>query len=159
MGTVYSNESESKFSGIIDFGEGHTGIGPAEINGEICTYGGCLSCEEERPLSCMHDLNLPIDEKNYPAEYKHMWSGGEIAFTKAIKGSSFETEDDVNKFCAQEFGAGWRAASRHDGHSGGYISGIGEFPLNYDNVWVNVKTAPHANCWKLRPSYEAVSAR
>lgn len=153
-GTVYSPHHPTSPRALIELGSGNLGLYTARVEDKICGYGGCLSCEEERPLACIHDTNMPLPDNHIP-EYAYLWSGGELDFTKAVKGSSFITEDDVDQFCAAEFGSEWRALSRHDGHWGGSVSGRGTFPADYEHVWVNVKDSDHHNCWTTRPNYEA----
>lgn len=152
-GTVYSLFEPATPEFYTDLGPGYVGLYTGRVDGEICNYGGCLSCEEKRPVSCIHDSNMPVP-KDHDLSRKLFWTGGEIRFTKAVKGSSFATEDDVDQFCAAEFGSEWRSLSRHDGHWTGNLSGKGTFPPDYENVWVNVKDSDHHNCWKTRPDYE-----
>jgi len=154
-GTVSTNFGFGIDTIVPELGLGNIYMRGAYIDDKFCSYGGCLSCEASRPVSCINDKNYPIPQNGHPSDYERLWSGGKIAFTKAVLGSSFKTEDEVDQFCATEFGAEWRALSRHDGGWDGSLTGIGEFPSGFENVWINVKSDPHANCWELRPDYEA----
>lgn len=155
LGTVYSQKHPSRPGEIRDVGPGIIGLNQGTIEGKFCSYAGCLACEAERPLACIKDSNLPLPDTHDP-NLKVFWTGGEFKFTPPVRGSSFNTEDDVDAYCSTEFGRDWRALSRHDGWSGGTVSGLGAFPSGYETVWVNVKNSDHHNCWKPRPDYEAL---
>lgn len=154
LGTVYGPKHISKADTRSDMGLGIVGLFQSRVDGYMCSYGGCLSCEARRPVACIRDENMPIPD-HHNSDLRQAWTGGEFGFTRAVKGSKFPTEDDVDQFCAAEFGSDWRALSRHDGHWGGLMSGTGTFPPDYDQAWVNLKTSSHANCWETRPDYEA----
>ena len=153
LGMVFGPTHPSDPDVIVDVGPEIAWLTTSRAEGQFCSYSGCLSCESERPVACIRDMNLPLPDGHKP-DYSMHWTGGEFEFTTPVKGSKFATEDDVDAFCSTEFGLEWRALSRHDGWSGGGMSGLGEFPSNYENVWVNVKDSDHHNCWKTRPDYE-----
>lgn len=132
---------------------GHIYLTNAVIDGKICGTGGCLSCELERPVACIKDENLPVPD-DY-GEVRLMWSGGYIDFTPAVSGSSFATEDDVDRFCAKHFGDSWRHLNGKDGRWEGHIIGLGQTPKNHTEFWVGFKDGPHHNCWDIRPEYKA----
>jgi len=125
----------------------------AVVNGESCNNKGCVSCDEKRPLVCIQDQNLPAPE-NLHKYLLGRWSGGNLSFTKSIPASMFETEDDVDAFCAGQFGAGWRHLHMKDGGWGASLVGYGSLPSGHSEFWVGVKNSPHHVCWDLRPDYE-----
>ena len=155
-GTVVNTTPAVKPLDTIEFGDNIIALHFARVKGKVCSYGGCLSCEESRPLACISDENLALPE-GYDPNFSNIWSGGKIAFTQSVKGAQFSTEDDVDQFCAKEFGNEWRALSRHDGHWAGQISGYGKFPSDFPNVWVNAKNSSHANCWDFRADAKDVN--
>ena len=123
-------------------------FGPAKLDGVWCGYSGCYSCEMRLPLTCFkysaHSLPAGM------AEAAHHWSGGEARFTAPVAGDQFESVDEAHDYCQQQFGAGWRVLSRHDGHAIGVVAAINTSKPIGDFFWIDVKDQPHANCWELR---------
>lgn len=151
-GYIYSPHSYNTLNPIVEFGPNILGLWPSKVAGEMCEPWGCLSCREERPVTCIKDENL--EAPDFPHEiYEAAWTGGTLKFTRPVQGDSFETEDDVHAFCQAEFGEEWRVLSRHDGNWEGSLISYGEAPTDYNEYWVAFKDQPHANCWKLRDDY------
>ncbi|CAF1187114.1 unnamed protein product [Rotaria sordida] len=146
-------------------------------NGMNCnTDEGDTLCTEQRPVLCVKVDNSPRPAyfvygsgAAMPPEFYAGWNHGHIATTLPVAGSSFSTKADVDAYCAQAFGAGWRLATFHDAM---YISGMngtiyagdswtantalmqtgGWHYYSYGDVrndmrfWVHIRDRP-ANCW------------
>lgn len=119
-------------------------------------YDGNTLCSEKRPLPCIDDQNLKAPDVF--SEFTHqLWSGGYIKFTEPVAGIQFKTEEEVDAFCAAEFGADYRGLNKKDGNWQGAMVGYGDYPVGYDEYWVTYKDSPHHNCWSLRSDYEDVA--
>jgi len=83
-----------------------------------------------------------------PSQY-HQWSGGVVATTDPISGNSFADVDEVDKFCVDNFGDGWRVAEFHDGW-GWYFKAYGNVGENFDNsrFWVDINDQTDGTCWQ-----------
>ncbi len=120
------------------------------------TNGGQISCQESRPLPCINDRNLPAPAQ-FNAYSSIVWSGGEIKFTAPVRGDKFASEDDVNKFCRDNFGDNWRAANAKDGAWLGTIFAYGKYPEGHNDFWITHKDGPHHNCWSQRRDYADIT--
>lgn len=139
-----------------------------------------LDCELSLPVICIrHDgsprppymLDPACTGCAMSAEYYQGWAEGVVATTLERKGSSFETVADVNRFCEDSFGRGWRVAEHHDGflmygmnmtrYAGeewtsapGYLKQNGGWYIwTYGNVrndtffWAHLNDSPE-RCWR-----------
>ena len=124
-----------------------------ELKARTCNpvYGDTL-CTEARPVACYQDNGRPspklsADIPPYEKDkiQKH-WIGGDLKFTPAIRGDSFETLSDVNQYCTQSFGSGWRVLSYHDGGTKAVVT-----PRSANGpetrVWLDIKDQPRGTCW------------
>jgi len=152
-GVVFSNVDIRGREIFKSIPAGQVFLNTAIVNGESCHNEGCVPCNEKRPLVCIQDLNFPVPQ-NLNNDLIALWSGGDLAFTKPIPASMFETEDDVDAFCTGQFGAGWRHLHMKDGGWGASLIGYGSLPSGHSEFWVGVKNSPHHVCWDLRPDYE-----
>ncbi|TXI75420.1 MAG: hypothetical protein E6Q43_03490 [Dokdonella sp.] len=131
--------------------------GSPKIDGKSCdAYVGDTQCSLERPVLCIR-----VDGRERPApslfkdgvvpdEFYAGWAAGRVALAPAVRGDRFATSADVDAYCADTFGSGWRVAEHHDGNSGkggwgftanGHISGDSRF-------WVSINDQ-NANCWEV----------
>lgn len=86
-------------------------------------YQGDTSTDSKLPLLCILKSNLPNPGTSVigsPTQtpggaWRRTWSGGTIALTAPIKGSSLTSRGVADSFCANQFGAGYRMAEFHDG--------------------------------------------
>ena len=135
-----------------------------ELTERVCNpeYGDTL-CTEARPVACYQDNDRPspklsADITQYEKEkiQKH-WIGGDLKFTPAIRGDSFKTLSDVNQYCNQSFGAGWRVLSYHDGGTKAVVT-----PRSASGpegrVWLDIKDQPRGTCWARDTSRETVQS-
>jgi len=99
-------------------------------------------CEEKKPLLCFLDIQASAPKYLEDPEY---WSGGIVAPTDEVTGSSFKTIAEAHAYCAKILGKDWRVAGFHDGGGGIRAYGnVGETPRRF---WVDIKTQPDATCW------------
>jgi hypothetical protein len=85
-------------------------------------YSGDTNCNTKLPVIC-----AKVDRSPRPAyvilgnghamsaAYYEGWNEGHIATTTPVRGSDFARLAEVDGFCANSFGAGWRTAEIHDG--------------------------------------------
>jgi len=104
---------------------------------------GDHQCEDEMPLLCFLDIKASAPAYLDNPEY---WSGGIVAPTDEVSGSSFGTIAEAHAYCSKVFGKDWRVAGFHDGGGGGIraYGNVGETPRRF---WVDIKTQPDATCW------------
>ncbi len=118
----------------------------------VCSaYVGCIPCETKQPVACFKFTGAPAPES--ALEMARHWAGGDIRYSSPVKGSRFATEDDVNAFCASEFGEGWRVLSHHEGGAHSVALLNGPEPPDNTRVWVSIKSLRHSNCWAQRPEF------
>lgn len=110
-------------------------------------YVGDTVCSAERAVACLRPGNAPSPMDADGKPLFAMWSGGEIAVTEPVRGDRFRTVRDVEDFCVQRFGIGWRVASLHDGIRNQSISGLGDQRSLTSRVWVDIGDQTHATCW------------
>lgn len=152
-GIVYSDRHYMNNITSDRLPEGQMFLGYALSEDRVCDGTGCIPCEQKRPVACINDVGeLPPDNlADYERRY---WSGGTVKFSKPVAGDSFESEDDVDTYCTDQFGENWRHLNVKDGLWQGTLITYGSNPENYKEFWVGIKDQPHANCWDLRPDYE-----
>jgi hypothetical protein len=118
--------------------------------GQCDPLAGDKPCESALPLLCFLDRGLAAPVGSPSAEFDILtrdWSGGEVAATAPVRGDSFKTIADADRFCAAQFGLGWRVAEFHlsgRGWSFAAKSGGRRFSGEY---WIDVRGAPHGTCW------------
>lgn len=123
----------------------------ADANDPSCKpFVGDHSCDEALPLLCFQDLDLPAPAgaQAYSELSSRRWSGGEVAATAPVKGSSFRTIGDADRACASRFGKAWRVAEWHDGGNGfGFSANRGGRTFS-GRYWVDIRGAPYGTCWR-----------
>jgi hypothetical protein len=110
------------------------------------------------PVLCINKAGLP-EPSNIPAPYltsggaeRGTWSGGYVAITQPIAGTSLTSRTVANQYCAGAFGAGYRMAEFHDGVS--TMSGVS---AGWD-FWGQLVTSPGAaTCAYLGRLWVAIS--
>lgn len=115
-------------------------------------YSGDTPCAQQLPLLCIYKptpaLPLPVGVSN--ADLYYQWSGGVIATTSPVTGSSFATSAAATAYCQTQFGTAWRMAEFHDGWGwnfqayGGTVSAP---TVPSGRFWVHINDQPSANCW------------
>lgn len=110
-------------------------------------YVGDTVCSAARPVACLKpgDAPAPVDADG--ALILSTWTGGTIAVTQPVAGTRFRGVRDVDEFCVQHFGPGWRVAELHDGFRFQSVSGLGDSRTIRGRVWVDIADQPHATCW------------
>lgn len=115
-------------------------------------YQGDTACAQPRPLLCIYKPTpaFPVPAGvNNTSQYSK-WSGGVIATTAPVAGSTFAHSTDASAHCAAQFGAGWRVAEFHDGWGwnfqayGGTVSAPA---VPSTRFWVHNNDQPGATCW------------
>ncbi len=82
-------------------------------------HTGDTACTALRPMLCIYG-GKPLQTFSVPAgvsnsDQYNKWSGGVVATTAPVQGSSFQHRTDADARCAADFGLGWRMAEFHDG--------------------------------------------
>ncbi|MDM8543085.1 hypothetical protein QUF90_18570 [Desulfococcaceae bacterium HSG9] len=132
--------------GVVDVGCGHTSGAGNQCN----PYNGDTICSAILPVLCFYDAKLAKPVNLDDSSVYHKWSGGIVATTEAVAGSSFDSIKDADAFCVKTFGEGWRVAEFHDGW-GWYLKAYGNFGDGFDHArnraWVHINDQPDATCW------------
>src|SRR5690606_19462799 len=90
----------------------------------ICDpISGDMSCAAVLPVACLRPGEAPVPRDISGPWGRWGWSGGEIAFTERVAATGFASIRDVDRFCAERMGTGWRTASYHDGGRNGEVYG------------------------------------
>lgn len=110
-------------------------------------YVGDTLCTTALPVACLKPGDTPAPTDAGGRSLSSVWSGGRIAVTEPVVGTRFRSVRDVERFCAQRFGPGWRVAAIHDGYKFQSIDGLGDPRTIHGRVWVDIADQPHATCW------------
>lgn len=116
-------------------------------------HHGDTACTALRPLLCIYKptppFQLPKDLDTSGAN--NLWSGGVVATTQPVAGSTFADIAAANSYCQDKFGAGWRVAEFHDAGNwnfqayGGTVSAP---TVPSTRFWVHINDQTDGNCWK-----------
>lgn len=115
-------------------------------------FYGDTACSESLPVACFKDNAEPMPELSSDTwfvkknDWTSSWSGGEMAFTPATAGEQFETVTEVNQYCMDTFGGGWRVLNYHDGGVR-IVSGRRSLNIAQGRVWVDIRDQPNGTCW------------
>jgi len=115
-------------------------------------YGGDKSCKEAFPVVCANP-HYQASPDNLAETYETNWSGYAIKYSRAVRGDSFDTADDVHDFCRAEYGDDWRVMGLADMPADILAFGYGDSQKT-GRAWINIGDQPYANCWDLRPTYK-----
>jgi hypothetical protein len=126
-------------------------------------YQGDTWIKNERPVLCINKTPLlpspgtsvignPVQTPG--GAWRRTWSGGTIAATAPVKGTTLTSLAEANALCASNFGAGYRMAEFHDGDpslwSGwdfwGKVYGANLGPFAGQRFWVYINDQ-NANPW------------
>jgi hypothetical protein len=145
-GMTWTKTGVDDIVGVVDVGCGYTpGVG-----NQCNPYTGDTVCSAELPVLCFYDAQLDQPEELIISSRYHQWSGGIVATTDAVRGDSFDNVNDVNYFCEENFGYGWRVAEFHDGW-GWYFKAYGnvgnKFNESRRRLWVDIDDQPNGTCW------------
>jgi hypothetical protein len=150
-GMTWSHSLSNAQTGTITVGCGPTGTNQCD------PHQGDTLCTQLRPLLCIYKpttpFPLPVGMSN--ADQYNLWSGGVVATTQPIAGSTFShisasPGTDANSYCEAQFGPGWRVAEFHDGwgwHFQAYGGTVSAPTVPSTRFWVHVNDQPAANCW------------
>lgn len=117
-------------------------------NQQMCDpYVGDTSCSASLPVACIHPEGAPVPRAISRHFVSRAWSGGRLAFTEPVTGSSFASYRDVDALCTRRFGSGWRSARWHDGPANLAIAGYSAAPMPTGRVWIDVVGSPYGTCW------------
>lgn len=110
-------------------------------------FEGDQLCTALLPLACYKPGNrVPAGLEAVGLQNGYA-TGGEVRTTAPIAASRFATRSDVDRFCASQFGGGWRALEYHDGAGGAIVSYSSIAPKT--RAWVDVSDQRYANCWDM----------
>ena len=113
-------------------------------------YIGDTTCSARLPVTCFRPEGQAMPRRLTKHGAAQIWSGGRLAFTEPVAGSSFGTVGQVNAFCTARFGGGWRAAGLLDGSTNMGIAGRSTMASPTSRVWVDALDSPYATCWARR---------
>lgn len=96
-------------------------VGPNR--GPCDPYQGDTACSINLPVLCVKVDGRPRPPYAIPTcsacamndEYYNGWAEGIIGLTAPVQGDAFATLDDVNAYCEEQLGPGYRVAEHHDG--------------------------------------------
>jgi hypothetical protein len=146
-------------------------------NGSCNAYFGDTACTTALPVLCIKadgrkrpaNLYEPQINAALPSSFYAGWAAGEVNVSKPVRGDTFKSRGDADKFCESSFGNGWRMAGFHDGNadrepyriqvrdpgkqtyrevvaSGGWGFQANGKPPTDSRFWVAIRDQP-ANCW------------
>jgi len=127
------------------------GCGPSGPDRCDPAHGDTL-CTQQLPVLCIYKpkpafplpVGLPV-----PNEYNR-WSGGVVATTPPHAGN-FTNTAEVNQFCTDVFGVGWRVAEFHDGlywNFQAYGGTVSAPTVPSTRFWVYINDQKDGNCWQ-----------
>lgn len=145
-GMTWTKKDIHDLAGVVTVGCGYT----AGAGNQCNPYQGDTPCTALLPVLCFYPGDLPKPSHVHNRTIRYQWSGGIVGTTAPISGNSFETIAQVNQFCAESFGQGWRAAEFHDGWGWNFLA-YGNVGANYEHnqrrFWVDINDQPNGNCW------------
>jgi hypothetical protein len=115
-------------------------VGCANCN----AYAGDTSCTAFLPVLCIRQDGSP-KPSGLATDFHNGWTGGHIATTHAIQGTTLTSLQVANQLCVDNFGAGWRMAEFHDGKGGWNWYAFGNARQD-TRMWVSINDQP-SNCW------------
>lgn len=107
-------------------------------------YTGDTPCTAFLPVLCIKQDNSP-KPSGLTIDFYNGWTGGHIATTHPIQGSSLTSLQAAHQRCVDNFGAGWRMAEFHDGKGGWGWHAYGNIRQD-TRFWVHINDQP-SNCW------------
>jgi hypothetical protein len=115
-------------------------------------YHGDTACTQQRPLLCIYKPTpaFPLPSGVITGQFTQ-WSGGVVANTGPVLGTSLPTRAAANAYCAAQLNdTRWSVAEFHDGSGwnfqayGGTVSAP---TVPSTRFWVDINDQP-ANCWQ-----------
>jgi|JI10StandDraft_1071094.scaffolds.fasta_scaffold05658_13 hypothetical protein len=119
---------------------GTDNVGCANCN----AYTGDTMCSAFLPVLCIKQ-DGSVKPSGLATDFYNGWTGGHIATTHAIQGSTLTSLQVANQFCIDNFGPGWRMAEFHDGKGGWNWHAYGDVRQD-SRFWVHINDQP-SNCW------------
>ncbi len=110
-------------------------------------YAGDTPCDTKLPVACLRPRETPMPAALAQTDAGSQWVGGEIAMTEPVAASRFATIGQVDRFCADRFGPGWRTAALHDSLSVAGLVGEGRDGPSRSRAWVDIVDQPYGVCW------------
>lgn len=146
-GLTWTKRAVDELAGVVTVGCGYTpGVG-----NQCNPYKGDTPCKAKLPVLCFYPGEFPKPAHVNEASIYHTWSGGIVGTTTPVRGSEFDTLEEVDKFCVKHFGKGWRTAEHHDGWGWNFIA-YGNVGTNYDfgnrRFWININDQANGTCWE-----------
>jgi hypothetical protein len=132
--------------GVVEVGCGWQKVTENQCN----PHTGDTTCMAELPVLCFRDAGLVQPALLQTPSIYHQWSGGIVATTDPVRGDSFETIGDANKYCVNNFGNGWRVAEHHDGWGWNFwaYGNVGrDYNDAYRRFWVDINDQLNGTCW------------
>jgi hypothetical protein len=109
-------------------------------------YSGDTACTTRLPIACYRDGANPK-----PANLTDKWVnpaafvGGTVRPSRPVAAGDFPTRQDADRFCASQFGAGFRVLSYQEG-GGGVVVSQSQVPAK-TRLWVDIGDQPRGRCW------------
>ena len=106
-------------------------------------YFGETSCSTYLPVLCINIEGSP--NPGISTTFYSGWTGGNIAHTAPVQGTSLGSLANANLLCSAFLGAGWRMAEFHDGGGGWGFWAYGNVN-SATRFWTYINDQP-SNCW------------
>lgn len=147
-GMSWTKKGMDDISGVVTVGCGYT----AGAGNQCNPYEGDMPCTAMLPVLCFYPGNFPQPSHVVTDSPYYSWSGGIVGTTAPVAGNSFSTIHQVDQFCAETFGKGWRTAEFHEGWGWNFLA-FGNVGNNYQDsnrrMWVHINDQADGNCWCL----------
>lgn len=142
-GTTLREARSHPFGANISF----LACGQDRTQAQCNPLSGDLICQSELPLACYHSgtSQPPKPVQSAYGDLGRYFVDGEVRLSPAVEGERFASLSDANRYCAAQFGSGWRVLSYHEGGGGNVISRSAIAPLS--RAWVDIRDQRYGNCW------------
>lgn len=142
-GTTLREARSHPFGADISF----LSCGQDRTQAQCNPLSGDMICEGAIPLACYHSGSglPPKSVHSADGDLGRYFADGEVRLTPAVAGNRFASLSEANRYCAAQFGSGWRVLSYHEGGGGNVISRSAIAPLS--RAWVDIRDQRYGNCW------------
>jgi hypothetical protein len=124
--------------------ENRTGVVHVGSDGTTNAYNGDTPVTTSLPVLCLRQDGSAAPS-NISPDFYNGWTGGPVAITGAVAGSTLTSRAAGDALCSSTFGANWRMAEFHDGNGGWSYWGFGNIAVG-QRFWVAINDQA-ANPW------------
>ena len=108
---------------------------------------GDTTCRTALPVACLRPDQIPAPRSSFSIWDRLNWTASDIALTAPVSAAGFGSIGDVDRYCVQQHGKGWRTAAMHDGGRAIGIAGRGRGSRVPTRAWVDIVDQPYGTCW------------